>query len=49
MGETAVPDCPRLKLDWCAGEEARGEDALLAAVLDVLGHGGEGAGRRCRG
>lgn len=38
-----LPDCPRLQLDRGAGQETGGEHALLAAVLDVLGNGGEGA------
>jgi len=50
MGGRELPDCPRLHLNRGAGEETGGEHALLAAVLDVLGDGGEGAaeGRKCQ-
>lgn len=37
-----IPDCPGLQLDRRTGDQAYGEHVLLAAVLDVLRHGGEG-------
>ena len=39
-----IPDCPGLELHRGARDDGGREDALLAAILDVLGDGSEVTG-----
>lgn len=36
-----IPDSTSLQLDWGTRDQAGGKDAFLAAILDMLRHGGE--------